>query len=220
MVPGDRPRVAGRGLLTIARWLFHDSPVEALIEWTIADYQQELAAADSAVRRIGARWRGYRAFWTLVLMALLTPWVLPTPNVARGTLTDVLPIALGTIAVCVLAAISPPLAGLTAALGITGTLCAILIHGWNEHHPEQLPAPRQWLWRTPQINISSTDVAGNVGGLIFVIGTVLILVLGLPSILWFLVAGTLAGCVFAGGLVEWRARHPHGDLLTKRILLR
>ncbi|MGE3176793.1 MAG: hypothetical protein AB7O32_04955 [Vicinamibacterales bacterium] len=187
---------------------------------TIADYQQELTAADSAVRRICARWRGYRAFWTLVLMALLTPWVFPTRGVTRGSLTDFLPVALGATAVCVLAAISPPLAGLTAALGITGTFCAILIHGWNEHHPQQLPAPRQWLWRTPQINISSTDVAGNIGGLIFVIGTVLILVLGLPSILWFLVAGTLAGCVLAGALVEWRARHPHGDLLTKRFLLR
>src|SRR4029450_545536 len=55
-------------------------------------------------------------------------------------------------------------------------------------------------------------VAGNVGGLIFVVGTVLIVAVGLPSVLLFLVAATVAGCFVAWGLVAWHKSHPKRGL--------
>ena len=66
-------------------------------------------------------------------------------------------------------------------------------------------------WRSPQINFSSTDVAGNVGGLIFVVGSVLIVSLGLPSVFWFLLAGTIAACFVAWGLAAWHSRARRED---------
>jgi hypothetical protein len=71
---------------------------------------------------------------------------------------------------------------------------------------------------SPQINFSSTDVAGNVGGLIFVVGSVFIVVIGLPSVIWFLLAGTAAGCILAWGLVAWHTKHPEYGLPANRIV--
>jgi len=66
-------------------------------------------------------------------------------------------------------------------------------------------------WRSPQINFSSTDVAGNIGGLIFVVGTVLIVLVGLPWVAWFLLAAAIAACFVACGLVAWHTRARRED---------
>src|SRR5262249_12491385 len=84
---------------------------------------------------------------------------------------------------------------------------AFLIHVWYERHPSDVAMPSKRLSPTPQINFSSTDVAGNVGGLIFVLGSVLIVTLALPSVFWFLLAGTIAACFVAWGLAARHTRH-------------
>jgi len=70
------------------------------------------------------------------------------------------------------------------------------------------------------INFSSTEVAGNVGGLIFVVGSVFIVVIGLPSVIWFLIAATDAGCILAWGLIAWHTKHPQYGLPGNRIVWR
>ena len=89
-----------------------------------------------------------------------------------------------------------------------GTLVALLIHAWYDRHPSDIPTPAEPQRRPPQINFSSTEVAGNIGGLIFVVGSVFIVTLGLPSVIWFLFAGTIAGCFLAWALVAWHTSHP------------
>jgi hypothetical protein len=100
------------------------------------------------------------------------------------------------------------------------TLVAILIHAWYERHPSDIPIPTEPQRRSPQINFSSTDVAGNIGGLIFVVGSVFIVAIGLPSVIWFLFAATVAGGFLAWALVTWHTSHPKRGLPENRIVLR
>ena len=56
-------------LLKIARVLFSEEQLSAVVEPTISDLQREVAdAGTSRIRRVRARWRGYRAFWTLTFV--------------------------------------------------------------------------------------------------------------------------------------------------------
>jgi hypothetical protein len=107
-----------------------------------------------------------------------------------------------------------------AAITVVGAVFAILMHAWYVRHPSDIPAPAEPPRRTPQINFSSTDVAGNIGGLIFVVGSVFIVAVGLPSVIWFLFAATVAGCVLAWALVMWHASHPKRGLPENLIVLR
>ncbi|HWF83270.1 MAG TPA: hypothetical protein VG222_00390 [Vicinamibacterales bacterium] len=107
-----------------------------------------------------------------------------------------------------------------AFVAAAGALLAIVIHAWYRRHPSDLPTPTEPQRRSPQINFSSTEVAGNVGGLIFVVGSVIIVAVGLPSVFWFLLAGTVAGCFLAWGLVAWHTSHPKWGLPENRIVCR
>ena len=81
-------------------------------------------------------------------------------------------------------------------------------------------APAERRKPSPQINFSSTEVEGNVGGLIFVVGSVFIVAVGLSSVIWFLFAATAAGCFLAWALVAWHTSHPRRGLPENRIVLR
>jgi hypothetical protein len=97
---------------------------------------------------------------------------------------------------------------------------AILLHRWYDRHPSNTPVPAVSVWRSPQINFSSTEVAGNIGGLIFVVGSVFIVAIALPSVIWFLFAATFAGALVAWLLVTWHATHPARGLPENHIVLR
>ena len=103
---------------------------------------------------------------------------------------------------------------------VAGALFAILIHAWYARHPSEVPTPAEPQRGSPQINFSSTEVAGNIGGLIFVVGSVFIVAIGLPSVIWFLFAATIAGCILAWALVTWHTRHPKRGLPENLIVLR
>src|SRR5205809_7486557 len=75
------PRVPGTTLLKIARLLFSEHLVSAVVQPTISDLQCEVAEAGaSRVRRLRAQWRGYCAFWTLTLVAPFASWPALTGN--------------------------------------------------------------------------------------------------------------------------------------------
>jgi hypothetical protein len=189
----------GRWLLKIAPCLFNERFMAAVVRPTIADLQSEVATAGAdRVKQLDARCRGYAAFWTLVAVAPFASWADDVPEVGAAR------IAAGSVAVALFTGM---MLGVWLALVVaTGTLVALLIHVWYQRHPSELPSPPDPPWRSPQINFSSTDVGGNVGGLIFVIGTVLIVALGIPTGLWFLIAAAIGACLVAGALVAWHTR--------------
>jgi hypothetical protein len=186
-------------LLKIAPWLFNDRFIAIVVQPTIADLQSEVAAAGlDDVKRLRARWRGYAAFWTLILVAPFASWSDEVPSLATGR------VAAGSALVTLLTMAT--LGVWTVSVIVAGTLVAFLIHTWYDRHPSVIALPHDEPWRSPQINFSSTDVAGNVGGLIFVVGSVLIVSLGVPSIFEFLTAGAIAACFVAWGLAAWHLR--------------
>jgi hypothetical protein len=189
----------GTWLLKIAPFLFSERFVAAVVRPTIADLQAECATAASDRRtRLRIRWRGYATFWTLLIMAPFSRWSDDVPGMPAERLAAMSAlVALATV-VTVGAWI-----GLVFA---AGALIAFFIHAWYRRHPSELAMPPDPPWRSPQINFSSTEVGGNIGGLIFALGSVLIVALGIPAGLWFLVAGAIGACFVAWALVAWHAR--------------
>jgi hypothetical protein len=216
-------RVPGTTLLKIARLLLAEPLLSTVVQPTLSDLQREIAAAGpSGLRRLRARWRGYRAFWAVMLVAPLASWSWPAEDAGAVAFPDAIArLAVGSIVVMLVAIVGPMLGAWVAAIATAGGVLAFLIHAWYARHPSEIPIPDEPQKRsTPQINFSSTEVAGNVGGLIFVVGTVLIVAVGLPSVLLFLFAATVAGCFVAWGLVAWHKRHPKRGLPENLIELR
>ena len=215
------PRAPGTTLLKIAPRVFSEHFVSAVVQPTIADLQSEVAAAgESRVKRLHAQWRGYCAFWILTLVAPFASWAAPTGNNAAVGLGVVGRLTVGATVFTLLALTKPMLGVSVAVLALAGALFAILIHAWYERHPCDIPTPADRTWRSPQINFSSTEIAGDIGGLIFVVGSVFIVAVGLPSVIWFMFAATVAGCFLAWGLVSWYTSHPKWGLPENRIILR
>jgi hypothetical protein len=220
--PANSPGVPGTILLKLAPLFFSEHFISAVVHPTIADFQTEFAdAGGSRVKRLRARWRGYRAFWSVALAAPFASWAAPAPDrpgVASARAAGYLAVGATTL---VLLALTRAMLGISGAVvTAAGVLCALLIHAWYERHPTDVLAARDQVWRSPQINFSSMDVAGNIGGLIFVVGSILVVVLGLPSVLWFLLAGGATGSLLAWRLAAWHARHPTWGLPENRIVLR
>jgi hypothetical protein len=216
------PRVPGTTLLQIARLLFDEHLLSAVVRPTISDLQHEVAdAGPGGAKRLRAQWRGYCAFWTLVLAAPFVSWASPAGDAGTVAFPDVIArLAVGSIVVTLLAVVGPVLAVWATVVTAAGALFAIMIHAWYDRHPSDIPTPTEPQRRSPQINFSSTEVAGNMGGLIFVVGSVFIVAVGLPSVIWFMFAGTVAGCFLAWGLVSWYTSHPKWGLPENRIILR
>jgi hypothetical protein len=216
------PRVPGTTLLKIARLLFNEQLLSAVVQPTIADLQREIAdAGPDGLERLRAQWRGYFAFWRLTLVAPFASWASPAADAGAVAFPDAIArLAVGSIVVALLAVVGPGLGAWVAVVTAVGTLFAILIHAWYDRHPSDIPTPAEPEGRSPQINFSSTEVAGNSGGLIFVVGSVFIVAVGLPSVISFLFAATVAGCFLAWALVAWHRSHPTCGLPENRIALR
>ena len=216
------PRVPGTTLLKIARLLFNEHLLSTVVQPTVSDLQREIAnAGPDGHQRRRAQWRGYRAFWTVMLVAPFVPWSSPAADVGAIAFPDAIArLAVGSIVVALLAIVGPVLGAWVAVVTAAGVLFAILIHAWYDRHPSDIPAPAEPQRRSPQINFSSTEVAGNIGGLIFVVGSVFIVAIGLPSVILFLFAATVAGCFLAWALVAWHRSHPKRGLPENRIVLR
>jgi hypothetical protein len=216
------PRVPGTTLLTIARLLINEHLISTVVQPTISDLQREIAAAGPHhVTRLRAQWRGYRAFWTVMLVAPLT--FRPSPAQQAGTVAfpdAVARLAVGSIVVATLVIVGPLLGVRVAAITAAGALFSVAMHAWYVRHPSDMPAPAGPKRRTPQINFSSTEVAGNIGGFIFAAGSVFIVAVGLPSLIWFLFVAAVAGSLLAWALAVWHASHPKRGLPGNLIVLR
>ncbi len=216
------PRVPGTTLLKIARLLFNERLLSAVVQPTIADLQREIAnAGPDGVKHLRAQWRGYCAFWRITLLSPFASWASPAADAGAVAFPDAIArVAVGSIVVALVAVVGPVLGAWAAVVTAVGAVFAILIHAWYDRHPSDIAIPAEPQRRSPQINFSSTEVAGNTGGLIFVVGSVFIVAVGLPSVIWFLFAATVAGCFLAWALVTWHTRHPKRGLPENQIVLR
>lgn len=189
----------GTTLLKIAPLLFNEHFIASVVRPTLADLQSEFAAAEAGrAKRLRVLCHGYAAFWTVMFLAPFASWSDNRADLATARL------AVGSAVVALLMVIT--FGAWTALVVAAGTLVAFLLHAWHERHPSEIAVSSERRWRSPQINFSSTDVGGNAGGLIFVVGSVLIISLGLPSVFWFLLTGALASGLVAWGLVVWHRR--------------
>ena len=222
MTGSTNRRAPGTTVLKIARLLFNEQLFSAVVQPTIADLQREIAdAGPNVFKRLRAQWRGYYAFWTLTLVAPCASWASPAGDAGTVASPDAIArLAVRSIVVALVAVVGPVLGAWAALVTALGAVCAILIHAWYDRHPSDIPTPADPQRRPPEINFSSTEVAGNIGGLIFVVGSVFIVAVGLPSVIWFLSASTVGGCFLSWALVVWHRSHPTRGLPENRIVLR
>ena len=79
---------------------------------------------------------------------------------------------------------------------VTGALAAVLIRRWHTRHPSVVPySPRT---RVPEINLSRIPVGGDIAGLFFAAGSVVVVIVGVPDMAWYFV--TSLACA---GLLAW-----------------
>jgi hypothetical protein len=127
----------------------------------------------------------------------------------------------GSIVVALLVMAGPRLGVWVGAMTAAGALLAIVMHAWYVRHPSDMPAPSEpQRWRTPQINSPLRKSPATFGGLIFVVGSVFVVAVGLPSVTWFLFVAAVAGSVLACALLVWHMSHPKRGLPENLIVLR
>ena len=69
--------------------------------------------------------------------------------------------------------------------------------------------PSRNLGLHPGINFSSMEVGGDIGGFVFAAGSVIAVLIGLPSIAPLYVGSMICGAALAVVIFEWHERH-HG----------
>ncbi len=89
----------------------------------------------------------------------------------------------------------------TLAALIVGFFVALSMRSWNSEHPSTIAVPEGTL--RPEINMSKIAVRGDEAGLLFAVGSVVIL-LALPQLRWFLVASVVCAAAAGYGLIVWR----------------
>ena len=221
MTPTDQDhRTPGARLLRVAQWIFEEPALSSIVHPAIADFEQELrAAGGSRTARAVARLHGYWAFAKLALV-LVVSQPASAPNGAAAPTRS----GGGTlfVLVAILFASTWPFFGwfMTAAVA-GGALLAIAMRRWHDRHPAVLANvdPVTGM-RRPEINLSAIPVSGNIGGLIFAVGSIAIVIVGLPELRWFLLAAIVSGVCAAGALLAWRRAHPSGMRPANSIVLR
>lgn len=215
-----RRRPPGRLLLKMAALVLDEAAVASLVVPTIADLQSEVEqAGDSTARRTRARLRGYAGFWKLLLLA---PFAAPAWPARQDAAITLRPRRSGVGVWLVLAAFlgftSPALTPWTVTVLAGGAIVAVAIHAWYSRHPSLVATANGE--RRPEINFSAIPVGGNIGGLIFVAGSMAILVSGLPGWRWFFAAAVLGGALTAALVYIWHSARPSHGLPQNLIVLR
>lgn len=203
-------RPPGRLLLALARLILDDAAFSAIACPAIADLQHEVQeAGDDPLGRARARLRGSLGFWRIIAVS---PFLLPAAP-GRQPFAS-LPVgrsggvALAMLMAALFAALWPVFGWFVAGAAAGGSCLAVLLRWWHSRYPSAL-APDHPLASLPdaRINLSSIPVAGDIGGLIFVVGSVTIVLLGLPGVGWFVLGSAIGAGLVATAIARWRARH-------------
>ena len=111
--------------------------------------------------------------------------------------------ALLTLVAALLVATWPFFGSFTLAAIMAGILMSLAMRSWHNDHPTTVAVPDRTL--RPEINLAAIPVRGDGAGLLFAIGSVVIL-LALPQLRWFLIASVGCAVVVGTALIAWR-RH-------------
>lgn len=218
----DSRRLPGDLLLAIARLIFDEPTLSSIVCPAIADVQQELRdAGANRSGRMRARVRGYWAFCVLVAVA---PFVPTRSQTSRHVVAGRQRIGVGSL-ILLVAALS---AGTWSVFGwfmisavTSGIFLAIAMRWWHNRHPRvRLDVDHLTSRRLPEINFSAVPVAGDVAGLIFAVGSVVVVLIGLPELRWFFLAAIISGFLTAAALFAWHRAHPSEALPTISIARR
>lgn len=212
----------GLRLLALARLIFDDAVLNTVVRPTIADLQREFREAGSnrRARRL-AMWRGYRAFWTLALVAPFAFWGAPMPGRAPIAFPDLAArIAVTFIALTLVTLNDSALGIWTAVVAGGGTCFAVAIHRWYDRHPLSVAIPAALMSRRPEINMSAIPVGADFGGMLFVLGSLFAVLAGLPVVRLFLLVAVVLGSLVAWALLAWHVRHPLRLRPENQLLLR
>lgn len=203
-------RMPGRFLLKVARFVFDDSVRTAVVTPTISDLQEEVrAAGGNRMLRAIAAMRGYAAFWLLVIAAPVAFHRWPTRSIGAPESADRNPgAAFGLIVAAVVLCSWNFLGSWTLVVAGGGLVFAYVMHRWNDRHPIVLAVPEKNVWHAPQINMSRITIDGNIAGLMYVVGSLVVAMLGLPIVRLFFFTTVVLGVLCAASLVAWHSAHP------------
>ena len=104
-------------------------------------------------------------------------------------------------------------AAITVGLG-----AAVTMRRWNTGHPSRLPNPSST--RRPEINLSAIPVGGDAAGLIFAVGSVVVVLVGVPGMTWYFVSALGCATIFAFALSAWRLAQPPMSVRSTTLGLR
>lgn len=201
----------GSLLLALARLVVNAETVSRLVEPTIADLRREFA--DSGTSRIGrmtALLSGYAALWRVMgavsLRATLRAFH-PVEFDLRSFVYHAPWVPLGLFLVVFMWQL---LAWSLIPMALAWLLFAATVRRWNTRHPARLAVPKRVVEPASLgINVALVPVSGNAGGLIFMTGSLAILMLGLPVLAVFLTLAALSGVAVAAALFAWHAVTGH-----------
>ena len=102
---------------------------------------------------------------------------------------------------------------IAAAAGIA---TSAWLHWWYLRHPTTpVRSPGR---RPPMLNISAVYVGGDAAGLSFVVGTVVVFVMGLPPLRWFALASAVLAVLFAAAVIAWHRTHSVWSTRTTSVV--
>jgi hypothetical protein len=206
----------GTRFLDFARLIFPAQIIASVFSPAVADLRVELAeAGTSRIKRLAVRCRWYWALCSLVMVAPLSVRTSPV----TGSSDAVVTVPNGGWLLVLLAATLylgtwSFFGSFVISTASAGVALAFAMRTWHDKHPAMVVEPWRLAALPPvQINLSAIRVAGDGPGLIFAVGTVLIVVVGLPGLWWFFVAAGLGSLLVAWRLFMRRSTE-HSGLLN------
>jgi hypothetical protein len=220
MIPSTPNRsLPGTLFLTFARLIFPAQTVASVFSPAVADLREELREAGSSrMKQLAIRCRWYWALCSLLMVAPL--WVRTSPVSGSSDAVVAVPNG-GWLLMLLMATLYVGtwsfFGSFVSSTVSAGVALAYVMRTWHDKHPTAVVEP----WRLAalpavQINLSAIRVAGDGPGLIFAVGTVLIVVVGLPGLWWFFVAAALGSLLVAWSLFTRRSTEPSGLLNSIR----
>ena len=101
------------------------------------------------------------------------------------------------------------------ASAVAGLGAARLIRRWHTRHPSRLPDVART--RVPEINLSRIPVGGDVAGLMFAAGSVVIVIVGVPDMAWYFVSSLVCAGLLAWAMFSARAARARRLLVTRPL---
>ena len=112
--------------------------------------------------------------------------------------------ALLTLIAALVLATWPFFGTFTVAAVIAGAFLSMSMRTWHDDNPTRDDEPQITAVHS-EINMASIPVRGDAAGLLFAVGSVVIL-LALPQLRWFLIASVVCAAVAGFALIKWNTR--------------